>query len=1461
MRLLLLLLSFSSFVIAQTPAVVQQDLMNFEPGELIVKLKDDVDAGVYYEANGKAMSNFNIGELLGIEEKVASSKVMFHQNSIESSIQNQKRLAAQYAAQAAANPNNGYQPEPPKSMKNVFVITTTNEQENIPMLVEELKNNPNVDYAEPNYIYGIDDFEIGEIITAEQASKMTSSNSSSTIEVDDPLYSSQSNITATNIDDVWNQYTTGDGSQVIAILDTGVDYTHPDLEANIWINEAELNGVEGYDDDGNGYVDDIRGWDFINIDNAPLDDNMHGTHVAGIAGAVGNNGIGIAGAAWDVKLMPIKVFQSTGVGALSTIAEGVEYASTNGATIINMSFGSYAESLTLKLALENAYATAILVAAAGNDSIPIGPCLICAPMYPGAYSFILGVEDRPRPPFGYTNFDQDGPIQTLYAFSLLNYELAAPGTGIMSTIPGGGYATLTGTSMATPLVAGALALYNQVKPDDSKELIFGNLINTSPNPSSATPGFVDILSAMGTEPIPELAILSSVQRDTISGQNGNDFWEPGETIEILPIVKNYWGPTEDVRVGIEFAEFEDTSKATIIQNEIHIGSISAYASLQDLYETLKITISESLNHGVDIKFNLFVWSGPNQDYISDPYELILTNTNAIIYTDYVSEDLILTPDREWVFQNSMLVSDGASIIIEAGTIVKMGSNSVIQLCETCSLISNGTSENPVLIKSDGVGNNWKGVRVEGYPDIRAMSTDWPSQFGRVRVNTAPDEFGSYTSSFYDSFDEVMNLEIVKRVEFNHTIFEDISGGTLINGGVYKNSVFRFSNSNNLSTSSVVMDKCVFDEIILQSSNQSIFSEDRGLYRDINVTNILLNSDMSIFNPSGIFNPQSGGDYDSDFGAPMYSGRFGISLVGAANNTTNPEYVNILGHATDDQLGIDSINGEIWLGSANIDLVREKFFDFSTQPEFFIGQIDYSTLKLLPSQEAHAIVWKVVVNGFDAQDEYALLDPLGVGTHEFKVYFNREMDTSVDPQVSYGVTIPYNQKIISEQGTWSGDGKIYTVNHEINIGAADGINRIRVQDAQDLDYFKIPVEDSRFNFLLQSAGSASTGFFAAGGLGKIDLEWVAPSADELDDVLGYNMYRYQIDEDGNESDPEKLNETLIIEDTDESTTGVYFTDYDVVEGQTYFYKYKILRTSFEETDYSNTVSSAPLTSTLGDSNGDFDVNVLDLVHDVDYILGNNPEPFIFVAGDVNADNTINVLDIVGTVDIILNGDGGDVGGNSMDINFYPSEPIGYADFSWEGNDLYVESMHSIGGLQLAFDADFEYVLHELPGVERLDYTQDESKVLMLYSFNNTAIASTRTKLLTRLDSTKEIDIDLAVAGTTTGAKLTPRFKGGELDGIDSPFQSNGLEFLKLFPNPSNGAITLEYYLPKNMDGAVAKVYDMVGRLVWIQAIEREEGMQQTDLNLNSLQKGNYVVIISAGNNSGEQLINHKLLILK
>ena len=1391
MKNIILFFLFTNILLAQTPPAVQQDLMNFEPGEIIVKLKDNVDVGITYAENGKAVSSFNIGELLSIEDKVASSKVMFHQKGIEASIANSEKMKAIYMAKGMTNPKD------PLTMKNIFVLKTSDEQENILQLIQQIKDDPNVEYAEPNYIYGIDDFEVGEIITAEEASKTSTSNSM--IDVNDPLYSSQNNIVQTNIDDVWEQYTTGDGSQVIAILDTGGDYTHPDLEANTRINELELNGVAGYDDDENGYIDDIRGWDFINLDNAPLDDNMHGTHVAGIAGAVGNNGIGIAGAAWNVKLMHIKVFQSTGQGNATTIADGVEYASNNGATIINMSFGSYAESTTLKLALENAYSTSVLVASSGNDKICIGPGLCpdgkySARSFPAAYSFVLGIEDSEG---NYDNYDIDGPIATGFPVELLNYEIKSPGSSIMSTIPGGGYASLTGTSMSAPLVAGGLALYNQEKPEDSNELLFGSLINSS----SST---VDFLAAIGVVPTPNLKVISSVQRDTINGQNGNGFLEPGETIELLPLIKNYWGPTEDVRVGIEFAEFEDQTKATIIQNEIQIGSISAYATLQDLEESLKITISEGVANNVDIRFNLTVWSGPDQEYLSSPTEIVINVKNSILLFGIFNEDLTLNPDREYLVSDNLILINNTVLTIPAGTIIKVSDDKKITLNNNSSIQAIGNKDQRIIFKAESV--YWKGLSI--------------------------NNSGSVQSDF--EFVEISGISENYLLQFGNNV-------------VFKNCLFY--DNNTFFGGSGILENCNFYE------NNMIFIGFYGYQTKENISNTNLINNYTN-RQSDWFNQMV--SYDNDFNHVDDS----ETNLNIFNNYTQyfPSRKYDLGGMNDASGTVNGAN--YYLGSSNSTIISESIDDALNFSNTSVV-ISRDNLSLIPHSAAHGIVWKVLVNGFDAQDEYALLDPIGVGEHEFKVYFNRAMDTSVNPQISYGVTIPYTQKIISETGTWSADGKIYTVNHEVNIGAADGINRIRVQEAQDLDYFKIPVEDTRFNMLVQSAGSASTGWFATAGLGNIALTWEAPSADELDDVLGYNMYRYQVDADGVESDPVKLNETLIVEDTDESTTGVYYSDFDVVEGQTYFYKYKILRTSFEETDYSNVVSTAPLTSTLGDSNGDFDVDVLDLVHDVDYILGNNPEPFIFLAGDVNADETINVLDIVGTVDIILNPSStSDSTVGSNEIQFYPSQAIGTANFTWEGNDLYVESNFKIGGIQLAFNTDFEYVLSEdLPTIEHLDYTQEDSKILMLYSFNNTMIASSKTKILTRLDASQEFDIEQAVVGTTSGAKLTAVLNNGVLSTIDAPFQNKNLQFLNLFPNPTEGVVNLEYYLPEQMDGVVAKVYDMLGRLVHIQVLENREGISKTPMELNRLKTGNYIVLITANKGGSIKNIANKKLIVK
>ena len=296
-----------------------------------------------------------------------------------------------------------------------------------------------------------------------------------------------------------------------------------------------------------------------------------------------------------------------------------------------------------------------------------------------------------------------------------------------------------------------------------------------------------------------------------------------------------------------------------------------------------------------------------------------------------------------------------------------------------------------------------------------------------------------------------------------------------------------------------------------------------------------------------------------------------------------------------------------------------------------------------------------------------------------------------------------------------------------------------------------------------------------------------------------------------------------------------------------------------------LSTAPLTSTLGDSNGDLSVNVMDLVQNVDYILGNNPTPFIFLAADVNADETINVLDIVGTVDIILNplhDNDNTTSVSNSNIQYYPSNPIGDALFSWEGDDLYVESDHPIGGLQLAFGSDFEYLIAEdLATIEKLDYLQEDAKVIMLFSFNNTVIASGKTKLLTRLDASKELNIELAVVGTTGGSKLRAVFEDSNLDGINAPLQSENLEFLSMVPNPSDGQITLRYYLPEQMDGTVAKVYDMLGRLVHIQLLENTEGASTSQVQVSTLQAGNYIVLISAHKNGGTKHIANKTLIVK
>ena len=279
----------------------------------------------------------------------------------------------------------------------------------------------------------------------------------------------------------------GSSSVVVAVIDTGVDYNHADLKNNIWINTKEIPD-NGRDDDNNGYVDDYYGVDIISGNGSGMDDHGHGTHVAGIIAAE-NNDIGVVGIAYNTKIMPVKAGSASGVFLSSDIANAIIYAFGNGADVINMSFGGGASSVAERDALEDAYSRCVLVAAAGNSSSPNESTdyyPIPLPSYPGNYKFVLGVmsSDRNDIESGFTNWDA-------YRFNNNEYEVYAPGNEILSTIPGDRYASLSGTSMASPVVAAQAALLRSMFNDPDTyptKFIYGQISGTSENTISCRGG-------------------------------------------------------------------------------------------------------------------------------------------------------------------------------------------------------------------------------------------------------------------------------------------------------------------------------------------------------------------------------------------------------------------------------------------------------------------------------------------------------------------------------------------------------------------------------------------------------------------------------------------------------------------------------------------------------------------------------------------------------------------------------------------------------------------------------------------------------------------------------------------------------------------------------------------------------------------------------------------------------------
>ena len=432
--------------------------------------------------------------------------------------------------------------------------------------------------------------------------------------------------------EAWDIHT-GSYDIVVAVIDTGVDYLHPDLSGNIWVNELELNGDPNSDDDGNGYVDDIYGYDFSNYDSDPTDDNYHGTHVAGTIGAVGNNSEGVAGVCWNVKIMAVKFLDSGGGGWIDDAIKSVEYAVDNGATVLNNSWGGGGYTQALKDAILDAEDKGVLfVAAAGND----GANTDWDPRYPASYDLdnIISVmaTDQKDVRSIWPEYNASS------CYGQISVDLAAPGSNILSTFPtyetgamannsfSTDYEIIDGTSMAAPHVSGACALVWSLYPTLShlevKEIILESVDRLdSLNGLCVSEGRLNLYNAL-TAAYP----LEFYKGDDIDPNSGGvDPSDPNNSTITYTI--DYGGhpvtnPNDPNYVGA----LEDVVIVDYLPEEVYFIAIGSDPNYNMFAHTYTWQIG-TLEPGEDGSVSLTVEVGPNAEPLS------LLENLAVIYTD------------------------------------------------------------------------------------------------------------------------------------------------------------------------------------------------------------------------------------------------------------------------------------------------------------------------------------------------------------------------------------------------------------------------------------------------------------------------------------------------------------------------------------------------------------------------------------------------------------------------------------------------------------------------------------------------------------------------------------------------------------------------------------------------------------------------------------------------------------
>lgn len=551
----------------------------------------------------------------------------------------------------------------------------------------------------------------------------------------------------------------GSSGVIVAVIDTGVDYDHEDLKNNMWTNEGEIPG-DGIDNDKNGYVDDYYGVDIVARKGNGDDDHGHGTHVAGIIAAANNN-VGVVGVAYNTKIMAVKAGQASGYFLQTDVCKAIDYARENGADVINMSFGGSASTIAVQDALEAAYTHSVLVAAAGNDGLPnedySGNVLPVLPSYPAAFSFVLGVMavDDYGVETSFTNYD-------VKAFNSVEYEVYAPGSAIVSTIPNDRYATWNGTSMAAPVVSGMAAVLRSVFDDPDMyptKFIYGQIASTSERNAVCydprvhkehnLPQIANLYDALTKMPKPELSVSDYTVFDNSyinKNNNGDGTIDAGEVVALGFELRNRWGMSEETIVKIDalspadipnpYVEFSSDGESFSDSAEIDYGSVGTY-STQDCGKIIDddlwtgwenpfyVKVAKDAPNDTILKINVTIECKNALDEADETtysfyggIELIVKN--GVVLPQIIDEDMVLTKDNYYIIPNATIIEEGVTVTVTEGTNIQFWTDDkndayadlyMASLVVKGKLECIGTEEEPVKIfPSDLMGK----YRVEIY---------------------------------------------------------------------------------------------------------------------------------------------------------------------------------------------------------------------------------------------------------------------------------------------------------------------------------------------------------------------------------------------------------------------------------------------------------------------------------------------------------------------------------------------------------------------------------------------------------------------------------------------------------------------------------------------------------------------------------------------------------------------------